>query len=133
MYYKTQGDEGAPEDWIRRMKQSLMYLSPQFNSQRMVGEYMAQLYEPAHLGFVEMARNSFEPARERALWNRQVNQVWDRVNFVETGPGPDATGAERPADSDAGRSGPGWANPDDVRVEAVIGRVDRAVNWRKPR
>ena len=32
------------------MKQSLMYTSPHFNCQRMVTEYMEQLYEPAHRG-----------------------------------------------------------------------------------
>jgi starch phosphorylase len=123
MYYNTHGEEGIPEEWVRRMKQSLTSLSPQFNSQRMVNEYMSQLYEPAHLGFVEMSHSSFEPSRERARWNKQVNQVWDRVNFIEFGPGPDATvlsGRPIPMRAVLDLAGLG---PKDVRVEAVIGRV----------
>ncbi len=123
MFYDTRGEEGVPEDWLRRMKQSLMYLSPQFNSQRMVGEYMSQLYEPAHLGFVEISQRGFAPAREKALWNKQVYGAWDRVNFVELGPGPDATvlsGRPIPMRAVVDLAGLG---PKDVRVEAVIGRV----------
>lgn len=122
MYYDVR-DEGVPEEWVRRMKQSLMYLSPQFNSQRMVGEYLSQLYDPAHLGFAEIEQSGFESARERALWNRQVYNVWDRVNFIETGPGPDAnvlSGRPIPMRAVVELAGLG---PKDVRVEAVIGRV----------
>jgi starch phosphorylase len=89
----------------------------------MVNEYMSQLYEPAHLGFVEMSQNNFDPARERARWNWQVNQVWDRVNFVEFGPGPDATvlnGRPIPMRAVLDLAG---LTAKDVRVEAVIGRV----------
>ena len=117
------GEEGVPEEWVRRMKHSLMYLSPQFNSQRMVGEYLSQLYQPAHLGFVDMSKNSFEPAKERARWNKQVYTVWDRVSFVEMGPGPEATvlsGRPIPMRAAVELAGLG---PQDVRVEAVIGRV----------
>jgi starch phosphorylase len=123
MYFNTHAEEGVPEEWMRRVKQSLMSLSPQFNSQRMVNEYMSQLYEPAHLGFVEMSQNNFDPARERARWNWQVNQVWDRVNFVEFGPGPDATvlnGRPIPMRAVLDLAG---LTAKDVRVEAVIGRV----------
>jgi hypothetical protein len=72
----------------RRIKQSLMYMSPQFDCRRMVNEYMTQLYEPAHAGFSVMRQGNFEPARERALWNARVAEVWDRVRIVETSPAP---------------------------------------------
>jgi starch phosphorylase len=123
MYYDADADEDVPEEWVRRMKQSLMNISPQFNSQRMVGEYMAQLYEPAHLGFAEISERNFEPARERAMWNREVQNVWSQVDFVETGPGPEPnvlSGRPIPMKAVVELAG---LSPKDVRVEAVIGRV----------
>src|ERR1019366_433181 len=90
MYYQDR-EEGVPVDWVRRMKQSLIHLSPQFNSQRMVGEYMAQLYEPAHQAYLEVSRDRFDPARLRARWNEEVAKVWDNVSFLEVGPGPDVS------------------------------------------
>ena len=86
MYYQYR-EEDVPVDWMRRVKQSLMHLSPQFNSQRMVSEYMSQLYEPAHQAYLDMSRDAFDPARERAGWHQQVEKVWDSVGFLEIGPG----------------------------------------------
>jgi starch phosphorylase len=122
MYYQDR-EEGVPVDWVRRMKQSLSHLSPQFNCQRMVGEYMAQLYEPAHQAYLEVSRDRFEPARDRARWNEQVEKVWDNVSFLEVGPGPDVsvlTGLPIPMRAVVNLAG---LTPNDVRVEAVIGRV----------
>jgi starch phosphorylase len=122
MYYQDR-EEGVPTDWVRRVKQSLIHLSPQFNSQRMLGEYMAQLYEPAHQAFVDVSREGFEPARGRARWNEEVEKVWNSVSFLEVGPGPEAsvlTGRPIPMRAVVNLAG---LTPKDVRVEAVIGRV----------
>jgi starch phosphorylase len=122
MYYQDR-EEGVPVDWVRRMKQSLIHLSPQFNCQRMVGEYMAQLYEPAHQAYLEVSRDRFDPARARARWNEEVEKVWDNVSFLEVGPGPDVsvlTGRPIPMRAVVNLAG---LTPKDVRVEAVIGRV----------
>jgi glycogen phosphorylase len=122
MYYQDR-EESVPVDWTLRMKQSLMHLSPQFNSQRMVGEYLSQLYEPAHQSYLDMSRDGFEPARNRASWNEQVEKVWESVGFLEIGPGPDVsvlTGRPIPMRAKVNLAG---LSPKDVRVEAVIGRV----------
>src|SRR6266481_5666812 len=116
-------EEGVPEEWIRRVKQSLMQLSPQFNSHRMVSEYMKQLYEPSHQACLDISKDSFEPARSRAHWNEQVEKVWDNVSFLEVGAGPDVsvlTGRPIPMRAVVNLAG---LTPRDVRVEAVIGRV----------
>ena len=88
MYYQDR-DEGVPVDWMRRVKQSLMHLSPMFNCQRMIGEYMAQLYEPAHAAHLETSKDRFQPAQDRARWNEQVDRVWDKVTFLDSGKGPE--------------------------------------------
>ena len=123
MYYEGRTEEGVPHEWVRRMKLSLMNLSPQFNSQRMVGEYMSQLYQPAHMAFLETSQSDFEPARERARWNQQVQQAWDKVSFVGLGSGPDADVLSgRPIAMQAVVELSGLS-PKDVRVEAVVGKV----------
>jgi glycogen phosphorylase len=122
MYYQDR-ESGVPVEWMRRVKQSLTHLSHQFNSGRMVGEYVAQLYEPAHQGYVEVSRNCFQPARDRSGWNQRVQDVWDKVSFIEVGPGPDLsvlTGLPIPVRAVVDLAG---LSPDDVRVEAVVGRI----------
>jgi len=123
MYYKARDEEGVPTDWVRRMKQSLMHLSPQFNAQRMVVEYVSQLYDPAHNAFLEARESHYQASRERVRWNEQVSRAWDGIRFVEAGLGPDGavlSGRPIPMRAVVELSG---LSPNEVRVEAVIGRV----------
>jgi glycogen phosphorylase len=94
-----------------------------FNCQRMIREYMAQLYEPAHQAFLETSKDRFQPAQDRARWNELVDKVWDKVSFLEIGKGPEVavlTGRPVPMRARVCLAG---LSPQDVRVEAVVGRV----------
>lgn len=122
LYYSDR-EEGVPVDWVRRMRQSLVNLSPRFNSLRMIDEYLKQLYEPSHAAYQAIRQNGFASVRERASWKSGVERVWDRVRFVEIGPDPDGallSGQALPLRTVADLAG---LRPDDVRVEAVVGRI----------
>ncbi len=122
IYYRGR-EEDVPEEWIQRVKKSLAYVSPHFDAQRMVGEYMSQLYEPAHRGFESVRRDGFSMARQRAKWNEQVNRSWGDVRFVDPGSGPADAIVSGSAVSLRAAVDLAGLKPDDVRVEAVIGRV----------
>ncbi len=116
-------DNATGLEWLRRVKQSLMYLSPQYSARRMVTEYLTQLYEPAHNAFAALRQNQFNMARDRAKWNNKVNQVWDKVRIVETNPAPSgAVTSGKPIQVRAAVELAGL-KPTDVRVEVVLGRV----------
>jgi len=131
--------EQTPREWVRRIKQSLVHITPQFDCRRMVREYMTELYLPAHQAHLRMLEADYNLAREKVRWNSRVREVWDRVRFV------DAAAAALVAGTDGGpfgaHAGPGsftsgkplpvraaielaGLKPDDVRVEVVVGRVD---------
>ncbi len=116
-------DQGVPREWIKRMKRSLMYLSSQFDCQRMAAEYKSELYEPARRAFAEVRCNDFQKAREASHWTAQVRKVWDQVRFVELGAppnGPVLSGWPVPVRAAVNLAG---LKPDDVRVEIVVGRI----------
>jgi glycogen phosphorylase len=122
MFYEQR--DQTPREWMRRVKQSLTYISPAFDCRRMVREYMTELYDPANEGYRKTRDSNYELARERARWNARVREVWDRVRFVEAGPGPGGSvtsGIPVPVRAAIDLAG---LQPSDVRVEAVIGRVD---------
>lgn len=122
MYYQG-GGEDVPEEWVRRLKQCLMYVSPHFACQRMVTEYMSQLYQPAHRAYAAIRQDDFEMARDRARWNQDVERAWGRVAFIDIGPGPDnsvISGDAIPLRAAVELAG---LKPQDVRVEAVVGKV----------
>jgi starch phosphorylase len=116
-------EQGVPVDWVRRVKKSLQYLSLNFNCQRMIEEYRAQLYEPAFHSWEIAARDSFAAPRERVKWTHEVVEKWSNVNFVDSTIGTEApvlTGSPVPLRASVDLAG---LQPHDVRVEAVVGRV----------
>ena len=122
MFYERK--EQTPREWIRRMKQSLMYISPNFDCRHMVREYMTELYEPAHSQYLRAVEGNFTMVREKARWNARIRELWDRVRFVEAGPGPTGTvisGRPVPVRAAIDLAG---LTPEDVRVEVVMGSVD---------
>jgi starch phosphorylase len=122
MFYERR-ESTTGNEWMRRIKQSLTYLSPHFDSRRMVTEYMTQLYEPAHTAFTAMRKGNFAHAREKALWSARVMQVWEHVRIVETSPAPvGAVTSGKPIQVRAAVDLAGLKSKD-IRVEAVMGRV----------
>ncbi|HEV2199387.1 MAG TPA: alpha-glucan family phosphorylase [Bryobacteraceae bacterium] len=122
LYYEAR-EHGVPMRWMRRVRQCLRYVSAHFNSQRMVGEYSAEFYEPAHRKWEETVRDGFAAARDYVRWAREVEQRWPGVAFTEPGTtavSPVLSGSTVPLRSGLDLAG---LTPRDVRVEAVVGRV----------
>ncbi len=122
MFYERR--EQTPREWVRRMKQSLTYISPNFDCRRMVREYMTELYEPAHCQHLRVQQGNYAPIHEKAAWTSRIRDVWDRVRFVESGPGLSASvlsGLPVPVRAAVDLAG---LSPEDVRVELVMGRID---------
>jgi len=122
LYYEGR-EQGVPVDWMNRVKKSLQYVTANFNSQRMVEEYRAQLYEPAYHAHEAMAQNQFSGPRDHVRWNNQVTERWSRVAFVEAGLGPESailSGSSFLLRASVDLAG---LSAEDVRVEAVVGRV----------
>ena len=121
MFYERR--DQISREWMKRMKQALMHVSPVFDCRRMVGEYARELYNPAHSAWSRIARSGFDLARNRARWTARVREVWDRISFVETGPAPvGCVTSGRPVPVRAAIELAGLT-PEDVRVEVVVGRV----------
>ena len=123
LYYENR-DEGVPEEWMRRVKISLKNLSPLFAAQRMTSEYEEQFYVPAHQAYQAIRESRYESVRNRAQWNAKVRAAWDQVRFVEIGPElDDPVVSGQPIQLRAVVELAGL-RPKDVRVEAVIGRLN---------
>jgi starch phosphorylase len=122
MYYEGR-EQGVPEEWMRRVKESLRFLSANFNCQRMVGEYRSQLYDWAHRGWESVTRDQFQSPREHVQWTRTITEKWPQVSFVDSGIGQESavlTGYTLPLRATVDLAG---LAPEDVRVEAVVGRI----------
>lgn len=123
LYYAARADE-VPLEWVRRMKQSIKALTPQYDARRMLDDYSRLLYNPAHDYRAETRSDNFTRSRTRAAWNNQVQAAWPQVRFVEMSAaphGPLLSGHPMPMRVLVDLAG---LVPADVRVEAVVGRID---------
>ncbi|HEX4781752.1 MAG TPA: alpha-glucan family phosphorylase [Usitatibacter sp.] len=79
LYYER-GPLGFSPEWIEMAKRSIMTLLPRFNSQRMVGEYLARFYTAASRRGQELAAGNYQAARDVAAWKRKVRGSWPHVS-----------------------------------------------------
>jgi starch phosphorylase len=67
------------------MKRSISSLTPVFNTNRMVEEYVRKGYLPSHRRCQDLSEDEFHRARELAQWRKRMHQYWGqvRVDSVE--------------------------------------------------
>ena len=109
------GADGVPHGWVEMMRHGLRSLGPLVRADRMVGDYVTNLYAPAARASRALAADGNRPARELAAWKDRVRRGWDRVRIEHV----EADGAE-----------PSLGAVLDVRVIAVARRADPV---RRPR
>jgi starch phosphorylase len=122
MFYERR--ETTPREWMRRMKQSLTYISPAFDCRQMVANYKAELYDPANQHHQLLRAGGYQQIRDKNRWTARIREAWDRVRFVESGSVPAlavTSGTAVPVRAAVDLAG---LTADDVRVELVMGRVD---------
>jgi starch phosphorylase len=126
LFYERDGD-GVPQGWVDRIRHALRSLGPKVQAERMVREYVTELYVPAAASSRTLAEaDGFGPARELAAWKQRVIAAWPqvRIEHVES----EATGSlgQRLGSALAVKVSValGELTRDDVAVEVVYGRPD---------
>ncbi len=122
LFYQD-SDQEVPGDWVRRMKMSIVNITPRFSSGRMVAEYMSELYQPAHNLWTSISKDNFEAARQNTVWDARISEAWHLIKFVDFGESPGdqvMSGSAVPLRATVDLAG---LRASEVRVEAVIGQI----------
>jgi starch phosphorylase len=135
-FYERDGD-GIPVKWVADMRHTLATLSPELSADRMVRQYVSDLYLPAAAAERVISGSSFQPARDLASWVARVEAAWAAVHVahVESG-GVDATPQLGEQLHVRAYVELGDLAPDDVKVELVHGHAregDRLTEIRRLR
>lgn len=119
--------EGVPQRWVELVRHTLSTLRPQVQASRMVREYVEDWYAPAAQAAREVNAESFAGAKALAEYRARLNAAWPRVQIagVDASGLPDTPVVGAPMTVRAAVALAGLA-PEDVTVEAVVGRVDEA-------
>jgi glycogen phosphorylase len=130
LFYERDAD-GIPPGWVERIRHTLRSLGPKVQAERMVREYVTELYVPAAASSRALTDDDgFGPARELAAWKKRVIDAWPavRIEHVESESLDSAGGSlgQRLGTALAVRVSValGELSRDDVAVEVVYGRPD---------
>ena len=72
--------EGLPRQWLRRMRASMETLAPEYSSNRMVREYVEQLYLPTARQF-HQRENDPDLIGSLLEWQRVMDDHWPEVHW----------------------------------------------------
>lgn len=82
LFYRR-GPSEIPRRWIQMMKNSIKFLGPVFNTNRMVRDYFTSFYLPAAKRWQRLSANNMETAKTLAAWKEKVYKNWDKVRFLK--------------------------------------------------
>ncbi len=92
LYYQRDED-GVPRAWMERAARAIASVTPRFNAERMVKDYVRLYYAPASQRGAAFAADGHALALEVAAWRQQVEQTWPTVRLEGLVSAGDADGA----------------------------------------
>jgi len=113
--------QGLPREWLKLIRNSMMKLAPQFSCNRMVQEYVEQLYHPAAMAYGKRRAQRGLLAKQLHDWCSALKLHWDQIHFGNV---------------DVQKTNNGWSFqvqvylgeilPDQIRVELYAEGIDGA-------
>ena len=126
-------EHGVPGRWIQMVRHTIQTLGPKVLASRMVRDYVERYYLPAAQSLRRTVtvdgdgQAAFDPARELATYRRRAFEAWPQIHITDvdsTGlPDTPVLGSKLTLTATVQLAG---LRPDEVEVQAVIGRVDGA-------
>ncbi|HEY3819078.1 MAG TPA: alpha-glucan family phosphorylase [Polyangiaceae bacterium] len=80
LFYAREGMGQLPRAWIRRMKNAIAKLVPQYNTARMVRQYTGKFYVPAIKLTHRLTEGDLARAKELTSWKEHVRAAWQGVS-----------------------------------------------------
>ncbi len=117
-------DRGTPAQWVARMKDSIAILAPRFNTNRMVRQYVEDLYLPALHRTRRLGADGLGSARAAAEMTWHLREAWNDLRIEEVAPEtPEPLGVGEEMELSVVAS-LGRLAPDQVRVQVYFGMLD---------
>jgi starch phosphorylase len=82
LYYTRTADQ-LPRAWIQRMKNSMKWNVPRFNTFRMFREYVSNSYGPAARRWKLLTEDNNSRAKALSSWNAQLRSTWGGLSILD--------------------------------------------------
>jgi glycogen phosphorylase len=122
-------EHGIPNRWVEMVRHTLQVLGPKVLASRMVRDYTEKYYAPAaqslHRTIEAKDGVPFGAARELAAYRQRAEDAWPKIQITDVDsyglPDTPLLGSELTLTATVQLAG---LRPDEVVVQAVVGRVD---------
>ncbi len=81
--FYTRTADNLPRAWIKRMKNSIKWITPRFNTNRMVLDYTRHFYMPAGSRWRYLTDNAMERAKAFSSWKANVQMAWPELSIKD--------------------------------------------------
>jgi starch phosphorylase len=81
--FYTRDEQGIPDAWVTRMRESMARLTPRFSTNRAVREYTEQHYLPAASAYLARAADKGAIGVDIVNWRHALDQKWAALRFGE--------------------------------------------------
>jgi len=119
---------GIPEKWTAMVKRSMQTLAPVFNTDRMLMDYLREMYEPTAQRDGMLTNNDYRLAREIADWKYKIPMRFSSVKLIDViveGIHGDTVNVDQPLTVSV-RIDPGKLSEEEIYVEMIIGQRDNS-------
>lgn len=82
LYYQR-GKDGLPREWIKLMKESIKSICPEFNTNRMVKDYLEKFYIPGSIQWNFLIADNCAEARSLVEWKKFLREKWRNVEVLK--------------------------------------------------
>ena len=134
--FYTRSTDNLPRAWICRVKNSIRWIAPRFNTHRMVAEYTRRFYNPAAARWQYLTDNDMAKAKSFTQWKSDITNTWsdlaikDVAMEVKNGNGNIQLNPKKPQLKVGSQLSIsvlvklGKMKPDDISVELYHGPID---------
>ena len=79
--FYARDENGIPNAWVARIRESMARLTPRFSTSRTVHEYSEQHYLPAAAAYRQRAANKGAVGRQMVEWQQAIDRNWGSLHF----------------------------------------------------
>jgi starch phosphorylase len=116
-------ENGVPRGWVQMVKRSIVRLAAQFSTNRMVRDYTTKFYMPSAEAYHRLEGEGLDRARRALEWRDRVRGNWGQVRVVGVRDSANVANLIGQAFELTAEVELGTLTPEDVRVQAVVGKV----------
>lgn len=91
--YYNRNAEGIPTGWVKRMKQTIAEIAPEFTTKRMMDDYRERFYHKLHERSNALREDDYQLAKDIAAWKKHITQNWQNIE-VDTVTSPFTDGKQ---------------------------------------